>query len=219
MAPHPDDFDVIAVTLRRMMQRGAGIFVAVMTSGASGVDQPGLDRDAKARLRRREQEASCRFFGLPEKHLSFLDLGEDSGHLAEHDANEDAIRSHLEALRPDVVFMPHFHDPNLAHQRTNAMVRRALGRLGSQALIALNRDPKTIAMRVTCVTMFGEDEAAWKRALLRHHESQQRRNLRTRGQGLDDRILALNAADAGLPGRYAEVFEVLGTLNKTPGEG
>ncbi len=209
MAPHPDDFDVIAVTLRRLMERGAEIHVAVMTSGASGVDDAGLSRGEKARVREREQEASCRFFGLPASHLRFLRLDEDGGHLAESDANEEAIRAQLESVAPEIVFMPHHNDPNLAHQRTNAMVRRALARLGSRALIALNRDPKTIGMRVTAVTIFGEDEAVWKRALLRHHESQQRRNLRARGQGLDDRILALNASDAGLPGSYAEVFEVL----------
>ena len=211
MAPHPDDFDVIAVTLRRMMERGAEIFVAVMTSGASGVDDPALDRAGRAELREREQAASCRFFGLPEAHLRFLRLAEDEGHLAENQPNEDAIGAHLAAIGPDVVFMPHANDPNRAHQRTNAMVRRALARLGWSAAIAMNRDPKTIGMRVTDVTIFGEDEAEWKRALLRHHESQQRRNLRTRGQGLDDRILGVNAADAGQPGRYAEVFEVLGS--------
>ncbi len=209
MAPHPDDFDVIAVTLRRMMEGGAEIHVAVMTSGASGVDDAGLSRECKACLREREQEASCRFFGLPASRLRFLRLDEDGGHLAESDANEEVIRAQLESVVPDVVFMPHHNDPNLAHQRTNAMVRRALARLGLRALIALNRDPKTIEMHVTAATTFGEDEAEWKRMLLRHHESQQRRNLRTRGKGLDDRILELNAADGGPRGGYAEVFEVL----------
>lgn len=82
----------------------------------------------------------------------------------------------------------------------------------------LNRDPKTIAMREDVYVLFGEEDAVWKRALLRHHESQQRRNMRTRGIGFDERILAGNAriaSAAARDGLFAEAFE----LRSQSGEG
>ncbi len=38
LSPHPDDFDAIAVTLRQFHERGSRIDLAVVTSGASGVE-------------------------------------------------------------------------------------------------------------------------------------------------------------------------------------
>jgi hypothetical protein len=47
--------------------------------------------------------------------------------------------------------------------------------------------------------------------MLRFHDSQHQRNLRTRGHGLDDRILEVNrsvARELSLAHEYAEAFEV-----------
>jgi hypothetical protein len=57
----------------------------------------------------------------------------------------------------------------------------------------------------------GEEEAAWKARLLRFHRSQHERNLKTRNQGFDERVLRLNREiatqiDGSLP--YAEAFEL-----------
>jgi LmbE family N-acetylglucosaminyl deacetylase len=215
VAPHPDDFDVIAVTLRHFQRASAQIAVAVLASGASGVDDGFVTEaapDAKRRIREREQEASCAFFGLPEGQLHFLRLAEDaSGHLSDGTANSERVSGFLARWQPEFVFLPHGNDPNLAHQRTFAMVADALSRQRSAATMWLNRDPKTIAMREDVYVVFDDDAAAWKRALLRHHASQQARNLRVRGQGFDDRILLANAktaSSAGRPDAFAETFEL-----------
>ena len=66
-------------------------------------------------------------------------------------------------------------------------------------------------MRVDAYMPFGEEEAQWKAQLLRIHDSQHQRNLRSRGYGFDERILQGNRASArelGLKEEYAEVFEV-----------
>ena len=76
----------------------------------------------------------------------------------------------------------------------------------------LNQDAKTQAMRSDLCTPFDAETASWKAQLLRHHRSQQQRNLRTRGSGFDERVLQLNrnaAADLGLAAPYAEVFELM----------
>lgn len=75
----------------------------------------------------------------------------------------------------------------------------------------LNRDPKTISMRHDVYSVFGEKDAEWKGRLLRFHDSQQQRNLNTRGHGLDERILGVNRKvaqeDLQMDG-YAEAFEL-----------
>ena len=71
---------------------------------------------------------------------------------------------------------------------------------------------KTQGMRTTTAyTPFGEDVARRKAELLRCHRSQHVRNLRTRGYGLDERILEVNrhaAQRLGLAEPYAEAFEI-----------
>ena len=77
LAPHPDDFDVIAVTLRRLQHEGNPIHLVVLTSGASGVE-PGFCAgggwETRSELREHEQLRSCRLFGLPETSFAFLRL-------------------------------------------------------------------------------------------------------------------------------------------------
>ncbi len=215
LAPHPDDFDAIAVTLRFYRERDAGIRLAVASSSASGVEDsfcPTPTATAKAAVREAEQRESCRLFGLPDRCLTFLRLAEDEhGQPREDDANYARIRAVLDQARPDLVFLPHGNDTNAGHRRTFAMLER-FGRESAFPFTALlNRDPKTLSMRPDLLMFFGEEEARWKAGLLRCHRSQQQRNLNTRGYGFDERILRLNrevAAAAQGRAPYAEAFEV-----------
>jgi hypothetical protein len=78
----------------------------------------------------------------------------------------------------------------------------------------------TIALRMDLYTGFDEEEAPWKAQLLRFHDSQQHRNLTTRGAGFDARILADNrqtARELGLARPFAEAFEIE-LYTSTPGE-
>jgi hypothetical protein len=73
----------------------------------------------------------------------------------------------------------------------------------------LVRDPKNLGMRVDLITPYDAEAAAWKAALLRCHRSQHERNLRTRGIGFDERILAADrAAGSSFGFAAAECFEV-----------
>lgn len=215
LAPHPDDFDVIAVTLRFLHRNGNRIDVAVLTSGASGVEdgyRGATMAGAKRAIREEEQRASARYFGLPEERLTFLRLSEhDNGELIAGADNLDRTRNFFVERRPDLVFLPHGNDSNPDHQRTYAIFREIV-RLERAAVTAfLNRDPKTVAMRTDVYTGFDEATAAWKAGLLRCHQSQQQRNLNTRKHGFDERILGLNRQyAAGCDGAwpYAETFEV-----------
>ena len=210
MAPHPDDFDAIGLTLRHLHGLGHRLQVAVLTGGAGGVDdgfEGATEPAAKATLREAEQRASCAFFGLPPERLHFLRLWEGAPE------PEDAarLRAWMAARPADLLFLPHGNDSNQTHRRTFEAVCAAAASLRLQAWACLNRDAKTLGMRADLVFGFGEEEAAWKAQLLRHHRSQQERNLRTRGHGFDARVLEVNREagrelGAGLP--YAEVFEL-----------
>jgi len=214
-APHPDDFDAIAVTLRQLQQNGNPIDLLVLTAGDSGVEDGYAAAHlplTKTKIREREQLASCTFFGLPHDRVRFLRLATDAdGHLHEDEANFATLRDALLPRHPDLVFLPHGNDTNADHQRTCAWLQRLVREQGMQLQLCLNRDPKTIAMRIDLATGFAAADAEWKRQLLRCHDSQQQRNLRTRQHGFDDRILQDNAqaaTAAGIAAPFAELFEL-----------
>lgn len=215
LAPHPDDFDAIGVTMRLLHSQGHEIHVAVVTTGASGIKDGwnGLCSNAdKADMREAEQRASCRFFGLPAERLTFLRLWEDADeHPTDDAAERTRMRSYLSALRPDLVFLPHGNDSNATHRRNYDTFRSIAVQDNLKLWACLNQDAKTISMRADLYTCFGNEDAAWKADLLRLHRSQHERNLKTRGIGFDQRVLDVNrasAADVRAAQTYAEVFEL-----------
>ena len=209
VAPHPDDFDAIGLTLRHLHAQGHELHVAVLTTGASGVDdgfEGAVDDAAKAALREGEQRESCAFFGLAPDRLHFLRLWSDGGD------DVSALRSWVAARPADLLFLPHGNDSNRTHRRTYEAVLAIAREQGLQASALLNQDAKTLDMRVDLYFPFNEEEAAWKAQLLRFHRSQQARNLRARGVGFDERVLQVNRAAAtalGLREPCAEAFELL----------
>jgi LmbE family N-acetylglucosaminyl deacetylase len=214
LGPHPDDFDVNAVTLRLFKENGNSIHVGVVRVG-SGVEDsycssPTLQ--AKAALREKEQRDSCQFFGLPDSCLTFLDLDlNEKAQTKENPQNLRRLRDFILSIRPDIVFLPHGNDTNTGHQRMYSMFRRIAVEANHPLVAFLNLDPKTIGMHTDIFTEFGKEEAEWKARMLRFHDSQHQRNLNTRGHGFDDRILRVNsqiARELGIDAAYAEAFEL-----------
>lgn len=216
LAPHPDDFDAIAITLRNQQARGNRIHLTVLSGGSKGVEDgyaiPPPSWEQKAQLREQEQLNSCAFFGLSASRIDFLRLPEAAdGELAQDSTNLARVRDQIEQTAPDVLFLPSGNDINTGHQRTYAMTRKAVLHLGRPLLALYNRDVKTLGFRTDLYTGFNQTEADWKRSLLRFHDTQQARNIAIRGHGFDDRILSFNqslANELGLAFRYAEAFQV-----------
>ncbi|MFA5191572.1 MAG: PIG-L family deacetylase [Verrucomicrobiia bacterium] len=215
LAPHPDDFDAIGVTLRFFQRNGNAIHLAVVSGSASGVlDEfcPSPDNATKAAAREQEQRNSLRFFGLGEEHVTFLRLEEDDAGAPLDDAgNEAAIRRQLLPHRPQIVFLPHGADSNAGHRRVHAMFLRVASSFDEPVAAFLIRDPKTLSFRSDLYMPFDEEAARWKRRLLLHHCSQEHRNRRQRGRGFDDRILDVNrqiAAELSCDAPFAEAFQV-----------
>lgn len=215
LGPHPDDFDAIAVTLRRFADQGNPLHAAVVRSGSGVLDAYALELDweKKAAIREREQRASLRFFGLRDDQVTFLSLDNDSdeGQLCESARNRSVLADLLRRQSPDLVFLPHGNDTNSAHRALYAMTREIVVSLPRTTTLLLIRDPKTVSMRTDLYTPFDEKQAAWKAELLRHHDTQHHRNRLTRGHGFDERILSGNrqiARELSLDAPYAEAFEI-----------
>lgn len=209
LAPHPDDFEVVAVTMKFFRDRGSEIQVDVLTGGASGVEDGFAEGwEARTTAREAEQRESCRRFGLPEQNLRFHRFPEDeSGHMQAGKANEARVHGILDRVQPDGVILPHGDDSNADHRRTYRYFSSWAKAWDGTALLV--KDPKSLSIRIDLVMPFGEQDAEWKGELLRCHQSQHQRNLRTRGIGFDERILAMNREEGRNVGaRYAEVFEV-----------
>ncbi|WP_293775971.1 PIG-L family deacetylase [uncultured Oxalicibacterium sp.] len=213
LAPHPDDFDAIALTLKLFHDAGAEIHLAVLTTGASGVEDgfgDAINDGQKGALREIEQRDSCALFGLPAERITFMALPLDvSGNPPLDAANHERIRAYLAQRSPQLVFMPHGNDSNVTHQRTYALFRNVVLTQGWTMWAVLNQDAKTIKIRTDLYLPFDEEQAEWKAALLRQHRSQHQRNLNTRGKGFDERVLAVNRqAGSGVNAPYAEIFEL-----------
>ena len=214
IGPHPDDFDAIGVTLRQLFEEGNPLNVAVIGTGG-GVDDsylPGLTPERKEKLREQEQRKSANFFGLSENKLMFLSLAKDAqDQLLDNAANFLALTEIVTDKAPDIIFLPHGNDTNNTHRVTYELVRQVAVCHGRPIALFLNRDAKTIGMRTDLYMPFGDEMALWKAELLRFHDTQQQRNLSTRGHGFDERVLALNAqiaSDLKINAPYAEAFEL-----------
>ena len=210
LAPHPDDFEVVAVTMRHFAACGARLTLEVLSGGASGVEDAfAAGWEAKTSAREAEQRESCARFGLPESELRFHRLAEDNtGHMADIPENRARVHAILDASDADGVVLPHGNDSNADHRRVFRWFATWRQNHAKPPLALLVRDPKTLGMRVDLITPYDEETADWKAGLLRCHSSQHERNLRTRGIGFDERILAADRAAAGGLGFFAvESFE------------
>jgi len=223
LAPHPDDFDSVAVTLKRFFDNGNDLRLVVLTGGAAGVldsfvTPPSDER--KAGVREEEQKNALRFFGLPPASVSFprLPVAGDGELLVDDDCRR-SVAATLRDVGPDVVFVPHREDTNHGHRRACTLFREIASTTTKPLLALYHKDPKTTRIRIDVYTPFGHAEAEWKREMLRFHQSQHTRNLQTRGAGFDDRILRVNetlATELGVADGFAEGFQL--ELFRPPGK-
>lgn len=214
MAPHPDDFDAVGVTLKFFQENGNSIEVGVSRTG-SGVEDaycPRATIDRMADIREKEQQNSIRFFELPDNCLTFLPVTNDAeDQIIDTPENLTILEKFVAKKEPDIIFLPHGNDTNSGHRAMYSLFTQIAESANHQIIGFLNRDPKTINMRTDLYMPFDKDTAKWKAEMLRFHDSQHQRNLRVRGHGFDDRILNYNkkiATDLSIDAEYAEAFEV-----------
>ena len=212
LAPHPDDPDAIAVTLRLLSLGGWDLTWVILTEAWSGVqdDFVGPSQAKKSQAREAEQRASAQLFGLPESRLHFLRLAEDMrGNLDSTEINRQCFFEFLTQMRPDLVLLPCREDTNPSHRLTYAWFSE-WAKNAKHLVVALgNEDPKTVQFQSRFEVHFGMETANWKATLLECHRSQSVRNLATRQMTFAERILRVNRAVPGLAqGMHAERFQL-----------
>lgn len=217
LCPHPDDFDVAAVTLRSFQRNGTQIHVVVAPTFSGILDSffaSPVSREVKITTREEEQRNSLLFFGLQPEQYEFLshdcDL-DDNGEFTYSESNAALVEACILNQGPDVILIPHPNDANPAHSAMYEMTRECLDRHALPVKLFKQMDPKTKDMRVDHYMSISDADAKWKSELLQHHKTQNHRNMETRGISLSERILQSNAIIAAkhqLPCKLAEAFEI-----------
>lgn len=200
IAPHPDDFDAIAVSLKMFEKLHYSIEVYVLSGGSKGVQDVFVnsnDWDIKAKVREQEQLKSTRLFGLNDEKVHFLRLPEaEDGELNDRPESQRILAEAIIDDAPSIWCLPYGQDTNTAHQRTYRMAKSLAQQYQHPILLLCNKDAKTLTFETHYFMEFGESEAQWKGQLLRCHQSQQSRNINIRGYGFDERVLRFNRATA-----------------------
>lgn len=227
LCPHPDDFDVAAVTLRSFYEKGSEMYVAVAPTW-SGVLDSFYDQEASAEqrivTREGEQRDSMLFFGLEGSQFEFFphscDLDEN-GELRYSEGNLALVEQCVLQQRPEAIFLPHPNDANPAHSAMYQMVKEVLLQHHLPVQLFKQMDPKTTDLRIDIHTPMSDEDMAWKAQLFNFHKTQDHRNQVTRGITLAERILASNEVIAKvhqLSCQAAEAFEVEVFSDKFPVE-
>jgi LmbE family N-acetylglucosaminyl deacetylase len=100
---HPDDPEISAGgTLARWAAAGSEVSLLITTRGDKGSQDPDVDRDALARLRISETDASSKVLGLAAHY--HLDHGD--GDVVDDQAFRGEIVRYVRRLRPDAVLCP-----------------------------------------------------------------------------------------------------------------
>jgi len=214
LAPHPDDYDAIAITMKLLQQCDNRIFVRVLGTGWNRVEDEICDPatpEAKAALQRQEFHESCRRFELNEDDVAFLDMKEDSsGYIRKHPFNIELLKKAITEIKPQLIFMPHWNDTSNDRRLAATLAWDALDELGLSTPLLHFYTPKTRTMYRHFYTVFSRSEADWKAGQLQCHRSIQQHYMAHYGIGFVDKIIQLNY-DAGRDigkDKYAEVFEM-----------
>ena len=217
LCPHPDDFDVAAVTLKQLHQAGSDIRVAIAPT-FSGIldsfyDVPTSNLE-KIKTRNQEQRNSIKFFGLDDSKVEFFpndcDL-DGNGEWKYSESNRALVGEYLLKHSPDAIFIPHPNDANPAHSAMYKILSECLTKTPLTVDIFKQMDPKTVSLKIDQFVEITPKDAEWKTALFNHHKTQDHRNKTTRGISLAERILASNKAIAethNLSCAMAEAFEI-----------
>jgi hypothetical protein len=97
LAPHPDDFDAIAITLRFFHERGDSVRLCILSSSASGVEDSFAGQPSAAvKAAIRESEQQTRGYGFDERILRVNRQAAAEIHGKDCYAEVFEVRNHLE---------------------------------------------------------------------------------------------------------------------------
>lgn len=127
---HPDDDSQAHGTLALLRENGNEVWVALLTTGNVGTQDPDMSRFRLAQIRRQEELDALAEIGVPADH--YVNLGYDDGLLEFEDNKEIVARlvRLIRKIRPDVLFA---WDPGKGYQRWHKTDHRAAAYLSADA--------------------------------------------------------------------------------------
>lgn len=127
---HADDDAMSHGTLAMLQAHGNQIYIATLTTGNVGTQDPDLSRTQLAEIRRQEELAALAELGIPGEH--YINLGYDDGLLEFEDRKavvEKLVRL-IRQIRPNVLFA---FDPGKRYQRWHKSDHRTAAYLAADA--------------------------------------------------------------------------------------
>lgn len=127
---HPDDDVYSQGTLAMLQDHGNEVYVAILTTGNVGTQDPELSMMDLANIRREEEKAALREIGIPVDH--YINLGYDDGML-EYENKKEVVAKLVRLIRkihPDVLVT---FDPGKGEQRWHKADHRASAMLTADA--------------------------------------------------------------------------------------
>ncbi len=127
---HPDDDTYSQGTLAMLQANGNEIFIAILTTGNVGTQDPALSMTDLANIRLQEELAALEELGIPGDH--YINLGYDDG-LLEYENKKEVVAKLvrlIRKIRPDVLFA---FDPGKEEQRWHKADHRASAYLSADA--------------------------------------------------------------------------------------
>ena len=127
---HPDD-DVYSMgTLSLLQANGNEVFIAMLTTGNVGTQDPDLGMVDLALIRKQEEQDALAVLGIPGDH--YINLGYDDGMLEYEHKKEVVSRlvRLIRKVRPDVIFA---FDPGKGEQRWHKADHRTASYLAADA--------------------------------------------------------------------------------------
>ncbi len=127
---HPDDDTYSQGTLAMLQENGNEIFIAILTTGNVGTQDPDLSMIDLANIRLQEELGALKELGIPGDH--YINLGYDDG-LLEYENKKEVVAKLVRLIRkikPDVLFA---FDPGKGGQRWHKADHRAAAYLAADA--------------------------------------------------------------------------------------
>ncbi len=101
VSAHPDDAEVgCSATVRRFIEQGYEAYLLVLTNGENGFKIGEMSAEKRVAIRRKEQQAAARFWGM--KEVFFFDYRD--GFLQYTEDLRARLVKVIKTLRPEIVF-------------------------------------------------------------------------------------------------------------------
>ena len=123
-AAHPDDIELsCGGTVIKLSGSGKKTAIVDLTAGE-------LSTRGSLSIRKRETNNAGRILGINKR----FNLGIPDGNIQNNSANRIKIIKIIRELRPDIIFLPHYHDRHPDHFHTHKLVKEAAFYSGLQKI-------------------------------------------------------------------------------------